>query len=74
MENNAPADFRNPAYIRKAGMSALQKELGTVGAVYFLRQFERGSGNYTEERDRLLSDITLGEIAKNVRELDKRHG
>jgi hypothetical protein len=40
--------------MRKAGMDALQKELGTVGTVYFLRQFEVGTGNYTEDREQLL--------------------
>jgi hypothetical protein len=66
--------YRNPAVVRKAGMSALQRELGTVGAVYFLRQFETGTGNYTEEREQLLADVKLDEIVKGVRELDARHG
>ena len=74
MNGNAAMDYRNPAALRKAGMSALQKELGTVGAVYFLRQFEVGTGNYTEEREQLLAGISLDEIVKNVRELDVQHG
>ncbi|MDL2231969.1 hypothetical protein LJC63_00110 [Ruminococcaceae bacterium OttesenSCG-928-L11] len=74
MNGNTATDFRNPAYVRKAGMTALQKELGAVGAVYFLRQFENGKGNYTEERDRLLDGITFDELMKNVRELDKLNG
>ena len=74
MNGNAAMDYRNPAVVRKAGMTALQKELGTVGAVYFLRQFEVGTGNYTEERDQLLAGITLDEIVKGVRDLDAQHG
>ena len=74
MNDNTAKDYRNPAIVRKAGMTALQKELGTVGTVYFLRQFEVGSGNYTEEREQLLSGITLDDIVKSVRELDAQNG
>jgi hypothetical protein len=70
MNNNTAIDFRNPALLRKAGMSALKKELGTVGATYFIRQFSAGQGDYTAERDKLLHGITLEEIIKNVREID----
>ena len=51
-------------------MSALKKELGTVGATYFIRQFNEGQGDYTAERDKLLQGIPLDEIIKNVRELE----
>ena len=72
MKSNAAIDFRNPALLRKAGMSALQKELGAVGAAYFIRQFENGYGDYTAERDDWLTDITLDEIVKEVREIESR--
>jgi len=65
-------DFRNTTLVRKAGLSALKKELGTVGMTYFIRQFNTGQGDYTAERDRLLEGITLDDIIKNVRELDAR--
>ena len=70
MESNTAINFRDPVLVRKAGMSALKKELGAVGAVYFLRQFSSGQGNYTVERDKLLQGITLDTIIKNVRKLD----
>lgn len=74
MNGNTAIDYRNPAAVRKAGMSALQKELGTVGAVYFLRQFEMGTGNYTEEREQLLAGATLDELMKDIRNLDTQYG
>jgi hypothetical protein len=67
---SATADFRSPALVRKAGMSALKRELGTVGAAYFIRQFSTGEGDYTAERDGLLQGITLDEIIKEVRDID----
>ena len=33
--------------VRRAGINALQKELGPVDAVRFLQQFEPGRGDYT---------------------------
>jgi hypothetical protein len=72
MSDNASIDFRNPALVRKAGLSALKKELGAVGAAYFLRQFSAGQGDYTAERDELLDGITFEEILKDVREIEGR--
>ena len=72
MSSNPAINFRNPALVHKAGMSALQKELGTVGAVYFLRQFTTGKGDYTAEREQLFRGITLDEIIRNVRAMDER--
>ena len=73
MNNNAVIDFRNPNTVRKIGMKALNKELGVVGTLYFIRQFGTGEGDYTTERDILLKDITMGDILKGVRELDALH-
>jgi len=72
MNDNTTINVRNPALVRKAGMDALVRELGIVGAIYFLRQFSTGQGNYTAEREILLEGITLDEIIKNVREIDKQ--
>ncbi|EHL04249.1 hypothetical protein HMPREF0322_05169 [Desulfitobacterium hafniense DP7] len=35
-------------------------------AVNFLRQFDSGSGNYTEERTKLLEGATIDEIAARI--------
>jgi hypothetical protein len=72
MNSNATAYFRSPALVRKAGMSALKKELGTVGTAYFIRQFSTGQGDYTAERDSFLQGITLDEIIEEVREIDAK--
>ena len=47
----------------------LYKELGVVDAVRFLRHFSQGYGNYTLERDALISNKSLEEI---VIEIEKR--
>jgi len=64
MSGNTAADFRNPSIIRKLGIEALTKELGAVGMAYFIRQFDRGEGNYTIEREQLLADVTMDDIER----------
>jgi hypothetical protein len=64
-------DIRNPALVRRAGLSALRKELGTVGAAYFLRQYSAGRGDYTAERGGLLPKLPLDDIIRNVREIER---
>ena len=70
---NGNVDVRNPALIRRAGLAALKKELGTVGATYFIRQYNAGQGDYTAERDKLLQGITFDDIISNVRKLDAQN-
>jgi hypothetical protein len=53
-------------------MNALEKELGTVGTVYFLRLFTTGKGNYTAERDKIFEGFTMDEILKDVREIERK--
>ena len=54
--------------IRRAGLEALYRELGPVGMVRFLQQFENGSGDYTAERAELLGNPTVAEIVKALTE------
>ena len=44
--------------LRQRGIDALTEALGPVGMAYFFRQFEPGRGDYTVEREALLSDVT----------------
>ena len=53
--------------IREKGYNALVRELGTVDAVNFLRQFESGSGNYTKERESLFSSTTIDDIVNRIK-------
>jgi len=42
--------------IRQHGIDALARELGPVGMIRFLQQFETGKGDYTIERHQWLPD------------------
>ncbi|MDR3076433.1 MAG: hypothetical protein LBU26_03945 [Synergistaceae bacterium] len=59
MNGNAAIDYYNPNNIRKMGIKALTKELGPVGMAHFIRQFEQGEGDYTAERDALLTGTAM---------------
>ena len=41
--------------IRRKGYEVLARELGPVGMIRFLQQFETGRGDYTEERHEWLT-------------------
>jgi len=69
MNGNTAIDYRNPHVINKMGIEALTKELGPVGMVYFLQQFDRGEGDYTSERERLLSGISMEDVLEELNSL-----
>ena len=64
--NNLAVDYNDPVAIRKIGLDVLTKELGPLGMALFIRQYDRGYGNYTEERDELLKDITVEDIEREL--------
>jgi hypothetical protein len=61
-----------PSQLRKAGLEALSKALGPIGMVRFLHLFETGVGDYTKERKKWLSGVSVQDITKEVKEKRKR--
>ncbi len=61
----------SPEEIRTAGLAALKRELGIVGTVCFLQQFEIGHGDYTTERHAWLDQWDLDAI---IAEIKKQRG
>ncbi|MCL2252969.1 MAG: hypothetical protein FWC09_00860 [Lachnospiraceae bacterium] len=62
----------NLALIRQEGLKALNNTLGAVGTVMFIRQYENGYGNYTDEREEKLKDITLDDIIASINKRKQR--
>ena len=56
----------NLSVIRNEGYRALASVLGAAGAVVFMRQFENGNGNYTEERRALVDANSVDTIAERI--------
>jgi hypothetical protein len=64
-------DVRSIEEIRKLGIEALAEALGPVDAVRFLQSFDLGRGDYTKERDQVLS-LELDEIVFGVEKRRRR--
>jgi len=54
--------YRTPHEIAVKGFEALVEKLGPGGAVQFIHQFEKGRGDYTKERQRILKGLTLRKL------------
>ena len=57
--------------IRQAGLEALTRELGPVGMVRFLQQFETGQGDYSAERHGWLGKMDVETVAEKVHQQRK---
>jgi hypothetical protein len=57
-----------PQQIRVAGLAALSRELGVVGMIRFMQQFEMGYGDYSKDRHQWLDQYSVADIAKFVQE------
>jgi len=54
--------------IKEAGWSALVERLGIAGATLFILEYEKGYGDYTEERKKIFDKKKLDEIVKEIKE------
>jgi hypothetical protein len=59
----------NQCELRNRGFRALAEALGWANAIRFLRQYDPGSGNYTEERRTLLPDWDASTLIQKAKEL-----
>jgi hypothetical protein len=59
----------NTEQIRKMGIEALTKELGSAGMARFMQQFELGSSDYTRDRDEILGNSTIEEIVAEIKQM-----
>ena len=71
MNGNLAIDFRDPKAVRKVGLAALVKELGPTGTAYFIRQYDRGEGDYTKERREMADNLTHDEIFEGIKKVEK---
>jgi hypothetical protein len=58
--------------IRLAGLEALARELGPVGMIRFLQQFNNGKGDYSKERHKWLDKLDVTAAAKDIQEQRKK--
>jgi hypothetical protein len=58
---------RSISEITHQATAVLTRELGFADALRFLRQFNTGIGNYTEERDAMFCDLTPDQFFAEAR-------
>ncbi len=58
--------------IKQIGLQVLTKELGPVGMIRFLQQFETGTGDYSEERHEWLDTYSMEHLIKDLEEQRKK--
>jgi hypothetical protein len=57
-----------PVELKRKGFQVLVENLGYADAIKFIRQFESGKGDYTQERDRWLNPLTMEEILADIKQ------
>lgn len=62
------ASARTLEEIRRTGLGALARELGLVGMVRFLQQFETGSGDYSIDRHSWLEKSDVRTLTKRIQQ------
>jgi hypothetical protein len=51
--------YETPHELEVRGFDVLVKHLGPGGAIQFIGRYERGVGDYVQERKRILKGVTL---------------
>ena len=57
-----------PIELTRKGFKSLINTLGYVDAIRFLRQFDNGSGDYTQERHEWLDKLSRDEIIRDIQQ------
>lgn len=60
-----------PIQIQKAGLAILARELGPVGLIRFLQQYELGTGDYTIERRQWLDALTADDVIRLIQDQEE---
>ncbi len=58
-----------PIELRQKGYHALVKELGQVDTIRFLQDLGWGSGDYTQERQQSLKNVTRADFWQDIQEI-----
>ena len=54
--------------IRREGLKALKEKLGVEGMIKFIQMYSDGKGDYTQEREEILKDVTIEDFEKFLAE------
>ena len=60
-------EIRPLSEINQQATAILAREMGIADALRFLNQFSSGSGDYTNERDQWLGNLSLEQITSKIK-------
>ena len=60
-----------PAELNRTAIRVLAESIGIVNTIRFINQFSDGDGNYTIERDAVLSSWTVDDIVSAIQKQRK---
>ena len=55
--------------VNRKGIKALSEKLDPIDFARFFQQYEKGYGDYTKERHKILENISLESIEKGIEEI-----
>lgn len=62
------ANYPTEREIQASAFQALHTQLGSAGFIRFIQQYEKGSGDYTEERHELLGDPSVDDLFDAIKD------
>ena len=60
--------YKTEYEIQQLGIEALHKGIGVVGLIRFMQQFDKGHGNYVQDRKKWQKDYTVDTILEAMKE------
>jgi len=60
-------NYQSNIEVQRKGYQILAKELGVVDFIRFIQEFEKGSGNYTEDRHEWQDAYSVEDILKEIK-------
>ena len=58
--------------IQRYGFEILTQNLGVVGMLKFIQQFDKGHGDYPKERSKWLNNPSIEDIANEIKQLKNK--
>lgn len=72
MKKKAPGRRVKPPELRGRALAVLVRELGHADAVRFMLMHDRGRGDYTRDRHKILPNMTVDELIREADAIVKR--
>ncbi len=62
-------NYQTDYEIQKLAFSVLQKKLGITNLIRFMKQYDKGYGNYTTDRDAWQKEYTVDKLFEQIKKL-----